>query len=336
VVGHDIGNMVAYAYAARYPDSVERLAVMDAPLPGIDPWDELVRSPALWHFSFGGPDAERLVEGRERIYLDRFWNEFSADPHNFDEAARAHYAAQYAQPGAMRAGFAQFAAFSKDVEDNRAFAKTKLTMPVLAVGGEKSFGAVMAVVMRNVATDVREAIVPASGHWVMEENPAFTVALLHDFLAAKARTTAAGAAAAAPERRTTPAEFQFPESGAAGTGTSALAGIRTVVLKGDPDRAGLYTIMLRIPPHTRIAAHTHPDDRIATVVSGTWYIGYGDRLNDADLKALPPGSFYTEPPGRTHFAETRNQAVVVQITGVGPSATRYVDPASDPRRPSKP
>ncbi len=330
VVGHDIGNMVAYAYAARYPASVERLAVMDAPLPGIDPWDDLVRSPSLWHFGFGGPDAERLVEGRERIYLDRFWNEFSADPHNFDEAARAHYAAQYALPGAMHAGFAQFAAFAKDAEDNRAFAKTRLTMPVLAVGGEKSFGAVMAVVMRNVATEVREAIVPRSGHWVMEENPTYTVGLLHDFLAVPATTTVA------LERRTTPAEFHFSADTGGGTGTSALAGIRTEVLKGDPNRPGLYTIMLRIPAHTRIAAHDHPDDRIATVVSGTWYIGYGDRLNDAALKALPPGSFYTEPPGQTHFAETRNEPVVVQITGVGPSATRYVDLASDPRRSSKP
>jgi pimeloyl-ACP methyl ester carboxylesterase len=185
VVGHDIGNMVAYPYAAQYPDQVERLVVMDAPIPGIDPWEETLRSPLLWHFSFGGPDAERLVEGRERIYLDRFWNEFAADPSKINEATRAHYAAQYAQPGAMRAGFAQFAAFSKDAEDNKVFAQTKLTMPVLAVGGEKSFGSTMAVFMRNVATNVREAIVPNAGHWLMEENPAFTVALVSDFIRGK-------------------------------------------------------------------------------------------------------------------------------------------------------
>jgi pimeloyl-ACP methyl ester carboxylesterase len=139
VVSHDIGIMVAYAYAARYPDKVERLVVMDAPIPGIAPWDDIVRNPALWHFSFSGPDAERLVEGRERIYLDRIWNAFTGDPSKPDEATRAFYAAQYAQPGAMRAGFAHFAAFSKDVEDNKIFQQTKLTMPVLAVGGEKSF-----------------------------------------------------------------------------------------------------------------------------------------------------------------------------------------------------
>ena len=110
-----------------------------------------------------------------------------------------------------------------------------------------------------------------------------------------------------------------------------------MVLKGDPERAGLYTIMLRIPANTRIAAHDHQDDRVATVVSGTWYIGYGDSFNRADLKALPPGSFYTEPSNDTHFAETREEPVMVQITGVGPSSTRYVDPASDPRRgPGKP
>jgi pimeloyl-ACP methyl ester carboxylesterase len=174
VVSHDIGIMVAYAYAARYPDKVERLVVMDAPIPGIAPWDEIVRNPALWHFSFRGPDAERLVEGRERIYLDRIWNAFSGDPAKPDEATRAYYAAQYAQPGAMRAGFAHFTAFSQDVEDNKIFQRTKLTMPVLAVGGEKSFGATEAVVMRNVATNVREAVVPGAGHWLMEESPTFT------------------------------------------------------------------------------------------------------------------------------------------------------------------
>jgi len=182
VVSHDIGIMVAYAYAARYPDTVERLVVMDAPIPGIAPWDDIVRNPALWHFSFHGPDAERLVEGRERIYLDRIWNDFSGDPTKPDEATRAYYAEQYAQPGAMRAGFAQFTAFAQDAEDNKIFQQTKLTMPVLAVGGEKSFGATEAIVMRNVAINVREAVVPGAGHWLMEENPKFTVALIRDFL----------------------------------------------------------------------------------------------------------------------------------------------------------
>jgi pimeloyl-ACP methyl ester carboxylesterase len=141
-----------------------------------------VRNPALWHFSFHGPDAERLVEGRERIYLDRIWNDFSGDPTKPDEATRAYYAAQYALPGAMRAGFAQFTAFAQDVEDNKIFQRTKLLMPVLAVGGEKSFGATEAVVMRNVATNVREAVVPGAGHWLMEENPTATIALIQDFL----------------------------------------------------------------------------------------------------------------------------------------------------------
>jgi pimeloyl-ACP methyl ester carboxylesterase len=182
LVSHDIGIMVAYAYAALYPDKVERLVVMDAPLPGIAPWDQIVRNSALWHFSFHGPDAERLVEGRERIYLDRIWNDFSGDPGKPDEATRAYYAEQYAQPGAMRAGFAQFTAFAQDAEDNKRFQQTKLTMPVLAIGGEKSFGATEATVMRNVATNVCEAIVPGAGHWLMEESPAATVALIRDFL----------------------------------------------------------------------------------------------------------------------------------------------------------
>jgi pimeloyl-ACP methyl ester carboxylesterase len=328
VVGHDIGNMVAYAYAARYPDKVERLVLMDAPIPGIDPWYEIIRQPALWHFSFGGPDAERLVKGRERIFLDRFWNEFAADPSKIDEATRVHYAALYALPGGMRSGFAQFAAFSKDAEDNKVSQRTKLTMPVLAVGGEKSFGAVMAVNARNVAVDVTEAIVPSAGHWLMEENRAFTVALIRNFLGEKRPQ--------AGDRRITPSEFQLGTSVAGGTGTSGASGIRTVVLKGDPEGTGLYTIMLSVPANTRIAAHDHPDDRVATVVSGTWYFGYGDEFDLSALKALPAGSYYTEPPRRTHFAETRAEPVVVQITGFGPSATQYVDPSSDPRQGESP
>ena len=184
LVTHDIGNMVGYAFAAEHPDRVTKFVIMDAPLPGVGPWDDIIRSHALWHFSFYGPDAERLVKGRERIYLDRFWNEFSADPKNFDEASREHYAKLYAQPGAMHAGFEQFKAFDQDAIDNKAFvAKGPLTMPVLAVGGEKSFGPMMATVMRAAATNVTQGIVPNSGHWVMEENPTATVKLITDFLA---------------------------------------------------------------------------------------------------------------------------------------------------------
>jgi pimeloyl-ACP methyl ester carboxylesterase len=183
LVTHDIGNMVGYAFAAQHQDRVAKFVIIDAPLPGIGPWDDIIRSHALWHFSFYGPDAERLVAGRERIYLDRFWNEFSADPRNFGEAARQHYAKLYAQPGAMHAGFEQFKAFDQDAIDNKAFvAKGMLTMPVLAVGGEKSFGPTMATVMRFVASNVTEGIVPNSGHWVMEENPAATIKLISGFL----------------------------------------------------------------------------------------------------------------------------------------------------------
>ncbi len=183
LVTHDIGNMVGYAFAAAYPSRVDRFVLMEAPLPGIGPWEEILKSPLLWHFRFGGPDMERLVAGRERIYLDRFWNEFSATPQAFGEVSRKHYARLYARPGAMRAGFAQFAAFDQDVIDNQAFvSKGKLTMPVLAIGGEKSFGTMMAVVMRAVATDVEELVIPNSGHWLMEEQPTATVAAVRAFL----------------------------------------------------------------------------------------------------------------------------------------------------------
>ena len=184
VVAHDIGNMVAFQFAARYPQRVRRLVLIDAPVPGVGPWEDILKNPLLWHFRFGGPDMERLVAGRERIYLDRFWNEFSASPARFSEAARQHYAQLYALPGAMHSGFAQFAAFDQDAVDNRAFlAGGRLKMPVLAVGGQKSFGPTMAVVMRAGADDVSEGIVPDSGHWIMEENPGATIQLVSEFLA---------------------------------------------------------------------------------------------------------------------------------------------------------
>ncbi len=182
IVGHDIGTMVAYAYAAHYPEKTVKLVVMDAPVPGIPPWDSMVRLPALWHFDFGGPDAERLVAGRERIYLDRFWNEFAGDRTKIDEATREHYAKLYARPGAMRAAFAQFNAIRQDTEDNKGVMATKLGMPVLAVGGEKSFGANEAAVMRNAATDVTELVIPNAGHWLMEEAPLATITAIRAFL----------------------------------------------------------------------------------------------------------------------------------------------------------
>jgi pimeloyl-ACP methyl ester carboxylesterase len=187
LVTHDIGNMVGYAFAAQHPERVTRFVLIDAPVPGLGPWDEILKNPLLWHFRFGGPDMERLVAGRERIYLDRFWNEFSATPSHFTEASREHYAKLYALPGAMHSGFAQFAAFDQDALDNKAFlaAKGKLGMPVLAIGGEKSFGPMMATVMRFGASDVTEGVIPGSGHWIMEENPKATIALVRAFLSAK-------------------------------------------------------------------------------------------------------------------------------------------------------
>jgi pimeloyl-ACP methyl ester carboxylesterase len=183
LVTHDIGNMVGYAFAAQYPNRVRRFAPIDAPLPGVGPWEEILKNPLLWHFRFGGPDMERLVAGRERIYLDRFWNEFSATPARFSEAAREHYSKLYAMPGAMHSGFMQFAAFDQDAIDNQQFlAKGKLSMPVLAIGGEKSFGATMAEIMQFAASNARAGVIPDSGHWIMEENPIATISMVRAFL----------------------------------------------------------------------------------------------------------------------------------------------------------
>ncbi|HWW25378.1 MAG TPA: alpha/beta hydrolase [Caulobacter sp.] len=184
VVSHDVGNMVAFAMAEKYANRVNKLVVIDAPIPGIGPWDEIVKSPQTWHFRFGGPDMERLVKGRERIYLDRFWNEFSADPNRFGEAERRHYARLYSKPGAMHAVFEQYRAFDQDAADNQAWISThgQLTTPVLALGAQSGLGAQMAVIMRAAAVNVTSEIIPDSGHWIMQENPDATTLLVTRFL----------------------------------------------------------------------------------------------------------------------------------------------------------
>jgi len=323
VVAHDIGNMVAYALAARNPDRVTKLVLMDAPIPGIGPWEEILKTPLLWHFRFGGPDMERLVAGRERIYLDRFWNEFSANPANFPEAEREHYAALYAAPGRMHAGFAQFAAFDQDAIDNRAWlaAHGKLPMPVLAVGGEKSFGPMMGVDARAGAINVEERVIAGAGHWLMEEQPVATVAAIRDFLDAEPAARAKGGLAA---NALSLDQTQSMATAGAGAGTSGVAGIKTVLLYGDPARPGPYVLEIRVPANTAIAAHTHRDDRFATVISGTWYFGFGTNPATARVKALTAGGLYTEPGKLPHFAFTRDAPAVVRITGMGPSDTAFV------------
>jgi pimeloyl-ACP methyl ester carboxylesterase len=188
LVTHDIGNMVGYAFAAQFPSRVTRWVIIDAPLPGIGPWDEILRSPKLWHINYRGPDVERLVKGRERILLDRFYNELSANPAGIDEQTRKHYAALYAKPKAIHNAFGgQFAAFAKDAEENKAlFAKVgKLPMPVLAIGGDHSYGAAMKTELEFVASDVRGAVITESGHWIMEEQPEQAVTLILSFLKGK-------------------------------------------------------------------------------------------------------------------------------------------------------
>src|SRR5437763_10972570 len=169
-----------------------------------------------------------------------------------------------------------------------------------------------AVIMRHVATNVQEEVVARSGHWLREERPAYTVALIRKFLGGPVVAHSAGSASGdSNEERLTPAEYKFAQVGNPGTGSSGLSGIQTVVLKGNPDQAGVYTIMLRVPAHTQIAAHSHRDDRVATVISGTWHIGYGDRFDEARLKALPPGSFYTEPRSEEHTSELQSPMYLV-------------------------
>ena len=172
VVGHDIGLMVAYAYAAQYPTEVERIVLMDAFLPGVGDWKNVWLLRDLWHFHFYGVTPLKLVTGRERIYFEHFWNDFAADPkHSVPEADRRFYARAYAQPGAMRAGFEVFRAFEQDAKDFAEFSQTKLTMPMLVLTGEKASGDFLIEQARLVSDDVKGVVIKGSGHWLMEEAP---------------------------------------------------------------------------------------------------------------------------------------------------------------------
>jgi pimeloyl-ACP methyl ester carboxylesterase len=183
VVGHDIGLMVAYAYAAMYPAETTKLVVMDAFLPGVAGWEAIYNNPRIWHFRFNGPTPEALVRGRERIYFDYFWNDFAADKtRSIPEADRKAYAAAYARPGRMKAGWAYFVSFNQAAKDFAELARTRLTMPVLAIGGEKSLGEVLGAQMKSVARDVTVIVLKNTGHWILEENTRETTDALTKFL----------------------------------------------------------------------------------------------------------------------------------------------------------
>ena len=183
VVGHDIGLMVAYAYAAQFPAETEKLVVMDAFLPGVAGWEAVYNNPGIWHFRFNGSTPEALVRGRERTYFEHFWNDFAADKnHSLSKADREAYTAAYARPGRMRAGWAYFVSFQRAAKDFAELSQTKLTIPVLAIGGEKANGEILGQQMKIVATNATMIILKNTGHWILEENPKETTDALLKFL----------------------------------------------------------------------------------------------------------------------------------------------------------
>jgi len=183
VAGHDIGLMVAYAYAAQYPTEVDRVALLDAFLPGVGDWTKVWLLRDLWHFHFYGKTPLALVDGRERIYFEHFWNDFAADPErSVSEPDRQFYAAAYAKPGGMRAGFEVFRAFEQDAKDFAAFANTKLTMPMLVLTGEKASGEFLIEQGRLVADKVEGVVIIGSGHWLIDEAPDQVIPKLVSFL----------------------------------------------------------------------------------------------------------------------------------------------------------
>jgi len=183
LVGHDIGLMVAYAYAAQHPDEVDRLVLMEAFLPGVGDWNSVFLLRDLWHFHFYGKTPLALVTGRERTYLEHFWNDFAADPNkSVPEKDREFYAKAYAQPGHMAAGMEVFRAFPRDAEDFARLSKVKLTMPLLVLSGEKAGGPFLIEQGKMVASNVEGVLVKGAGHWLMEEAPDQVMAKLVEFL----------------------------------------------------------------------------------------------------------------------------------------------------------
>lgn len=183
VVGHDIGLMVAYAYAVQFQSETTKLVLMDAFLPGVDGWEAVYNNPTIWHFRFNGPTPELLVKGRERTYFEHYWNDFAADKtHSIPEADRKLYTAAYAAPGRMHAGWAYFIAFPQTAKDFAELAKTKLIIPVLSIGGEKANGAMLGHQVKLVANDATFVVLKNTGHWVMEENFKETSEALLKFL----------------------------------------------------------------------------------------------------------------------------------------------------------
>ena len=177
VVGHDIGLMVAYAYAAMYPTEVEQLTLMDAFLPGIEGWEPIYNDPGIWHFRFYGKTPELLVKGRERTFFEHFWNDFAADPaHSIPEPDRRAYTKAYARPGRMAAGFAYFVSFPKTAVDFAELGKGKLPMPVTAIGGEKANGVALGAQVKLISANPTVVVIKNSGHWILEEQPDETIA----------------------------------------------------------------------------------------------------------------------------------------------------------------
>jgi len=183
VVGHDIGLMVAYAYAAQFPAETEKLVLMDAFLPGVPGWEPIYNSPDYWHFRFHGPTPEALVKGRESIYFAYFWDDLAANKsHSLSESDRQAYIAAYSKPGRMRAAWAYFAGWPQTAKDFAELSRTKLTMPVLSIGGSKSLGAPLGQQVRLVATNAQIVVISGAGHWILEEQPKETIDALLKFL----------------------------------------------------------------------------------------------------------------------------------------------------------
>jgi pimeloyl-ACP methyl ester carboxylesterase len=183
VVGHDIGLMVAYAYAAQFSAETEKLVLMDAFLPGVQGWEAVYNDPNVWHFRFHGPTPEALVSGRERTYFAYFWNDLAADKtRSLPSADRAAYVAAYSRPGRMRAGWAYFAAWPQTAKDFAQLAQTRLSIPVLTIGGDKSLGEVLSQQAKLISADATIVVLKDTGHWVLEERPKETTEALLKFL----------------------------------------------------------------------------------------------------------------------------------------------------------
>jgi pimeloyl-ACP methyl ester carboxylesterase/quercetin dioxygenase-like cupin family protein len=329
VVGHDIGGSVAYAFARLHPNSPRGAMILDVPLPGIEPWDDVKADPQLWHMAFHQtPDLpEKLIAGRQLIYFrEQFFKAGTLNKSAISHADAARYANAYAKPQQLRAGMEFYRAFPANEKFNSARVETN-KIPIVLAGGDHSFGKLLPRVAEGLrkhgCATVTIEVIENCGHYVMDEQPEAVAELIERYAAV---IEAMPSAAASQPRDNTPAGFVGVSSDEIQwMPNPAVPGARLAVLFGEPSKAGPYAFRVRLPANAKVMPHTHPEARTYTVLAGEWKLGFGKEYDARALRTYRVGDVFRLPARVPHFQAVGPAEAIVQIEGIGPTATDYVD-----------